>query len=87
VLDLILGEDQESKRRVEFNTMRVSKWRDWFDFLFGFKDGVVRVTGVTSKLYICNANISSADSVFYWRIQDYFKDDASISLNFNNANR
>jgi hypothetical protein len=35
------------------------------DFLWGFKDGIVGVTGASSKAYLCNQFVSRLDDVFY----------------------
>jgi hypothetical protein len=34
--------------------------------LQGFKNGIAGVTGDDSKFYLCNANITVAEDVYYW---------------------
>jgi hypothetical protein len=68
----------------DINTMRIDEYWDILDFLNGFKDGAVRVTGEESKLYYCNGNLSDSINVFYNNYAPYFSDPTT---NFNDENR
>lgn len=46
-----------------------------WDFLLGFKDGVVGVTGEESKSYLCNGNVSAADDIWYNDYDTLVKDE------------
>jgi hypothetical protein len=53
----------------------VDSWQEFLDFINGFKDGIVGVTGEDSKSYICNANISIAEKVWYTDYEIIFSDE------------
>jgi len=46
-----------------------------WEFILGFKDGVVGVTGEESKSYLCNANISVTQQVWYTDYDTLVKDE------------
>ena len=54
----------------DHSTERVDNWREAWDFAWGFKDGVVGVTGKDSKAFLCNGNVSITDKVFYYDYVD-----------------
>ena len=56
----------------DHNNEKVDTWRELWDFIFGFKDGVVGVTGGDSKAYLCNANLSIADKIWYTNYANMF---------------
>jgi hypothetical protein len=68
------------------STLRVNSLREGWDFVNGFKDGNVRVTGTKSKLFMCNSNISNADYVFYRNYMEYFSDQATMDFYFSPTN-
>ena len=45
----------------DHNDERADTWEEMWEFIIGFKDGVVGVTGEESKSYLCNSNITIAD--------------------------
>ena len=45
----------------DHNDERADTWAEMWEFIIGFKDGVVGVTGEESKSYLCNSNITIAD--------------------------
>jgi len=52
----------------------------------GFKDGVVHVTGNSSKFTYCNNNLTQTNGVFYYNYKTLFSSDV-VSVNFNPTNR
>mmetsp|Transcript_1657 Transcript_1657/g.2929 ORF Transcript_1657/g.2929 Transcript_1657/m.2929 type:complete len:220 (-) Transcript_1657:67-726(-) len=68
------------------NTQRMDTAAETLDFVNGFKDGVVRVTGTESLLYYCNGNLSDSTDVWFYNYQQYFVDTATIDENFNADN-
>ena len=44
----------------DHNDERADTWAEMWEFIIGFKDGVVGVTGEESKSYLCNSNITIA---------------------------
>jgi hypothetical protein len=52
-----------------YDDMRMDTLRETWDFVYGFKDGVIGVTGGDSKSFLCNSNISNVDTVFYYNYQ------------------
>jgi hypothetical protein len=59
----------------DHNDNKADTLREVWDFIFGFKDGVVGVTGADSKSFLCNANLSIADTVWYWNYYNIINDD------------
>jgi hypothetical protein len=46
-----------------------NRWYEWTHFnqsIWGFKDGVVRQTGANSKIFQCDSNLSSVETVYYY---------------------
>ena len=56
----------------DHNKEYVNTWTEVWDFVNGFKDGIVGVTGKESKSYLCNANITNTEAVFYKNIAEMF---------------
>lgn len=56
------------------------------DFIQGFKNGIVGVTGVDSKYYLCNTNITLAEDVFYLNYKTMFLTPEVIEENFSAEN-
>lgn len=50
----------------DHNEMRLDTLDEGGNFLQGFKDGIVGVTGSDSKFYLCNSNISIVEDVYFW---------------------
>jgi hypothetical protein len=59
----------------DHNDERADTWTEMWDFILGFKDGVVGVTGEESKSFLCNANISIADQVWFLDYDALVKDE------------
>jgi len=49
----------------DHNENRADTFDEILDFLVGFKDGIVGVTGEDSKAYRCNSNITAAEVIWY----------------------
>lgn len=56
----------------DHNDEKVDSLRELWDFIYGFKDGIVGVTGGESKAYLCNGNLSIANSIWYWNYVNMF---------------
>ena len=50
----------------DHNANRADSFRDAYDVLKGFKDGIAGVTGSDSKYYMCNTNITVAEDVYWY---------------------
>lgn len=68
------------------NTMRLKSFDEAWNFVLGFKDGVVAVTGSTSLATYCNGNISSTDDVYWNNFNSLWSTPAIAATNFNEAN-
>lgn len=73
--------------KVLYNKYYGTDWRNPWDMFYGFKDGVIGVTGNNSKASYCDRNLTDAYTVYFKNFADLFKDDATIATNFNDANK
>lgn len=78
LVDVVVTEllPEHERRRVGAISQRYSTeyWGllDMWEYIVGFKDGVVQLTGVDSKLYYCNKNITDTKNVFYYNWLNIF---------------
>jgi hypothetical protein len=72
ILDQFLDLLPEIPTVGDHNYEKVDSLREMWDFIVGFKDGIVGVTGGESKAYLCNGNISRANSIYYWNYRNMF---------------
>ena len=49
----------------DHNDNRADTLEEMWEFIIGFKDGVVGVTGEDSKSYLCNSNLTVTEEVWY----------------------
>lgn len=68
------------------NTARVKTFDEVWNFVIGFKDGVVGVTGSTSLASYCNGNVSSADDIYWNNYNTLWSTPAVAATNFNQLN-
>ena len=68
------------------NTARLKTFDEAWNFVLGFKDGVVGVTGSQSLASYCNGNLSSVDDIYWNNFNELWKTPEIASTNFNQAN-
>ena len=68
------------------DTTRLKTFDEAWNFVLGFKDGVVGVTGSTSLAAYCNGNVSSVDDVYWNNFNSLWKTPDIAKTNFNEAN-
>lgn len=68
------------------NTMRLNTIDEAWNFVLGFKDGVVGVTGSTSLATYCNGNVSAIDDVYWSNFNSLWPTPEAAATNFNEEN-
>lgn len=71
----------------QHNTKRLTDGAEAFRFVMGFKDGLVQLTGDSSKIHYCNANVSASTQTYYWNWHFLFQNKDVVEANFDAANR
>lgn len=65
MLDYVAGPVLTPLLVEDHNDNRADTVEEMWQFIIGFKDGVVGVTGEDSKSYLCNSNLTVTEEVWY----------------------